>query len=159
MWRIYSANGLGVRVRTEKAALARGLSQASLRHSWGTKVKPVRYVSESEYDAIVGKNAELNKKKVTFTRASAHLFLKRKAFEHESETRAVVFDPEQPLDGREPGLSISLDTRNLIDSVLVDPRAPREYVEMYSHYLRSVLGFKGHVAKSKLYEDSTEREA
>jgi hypothetical protein len=159
MWRIYSPNGLGVRVRTRQALLAQRLLSESLKHTWGIKVKAVRYVSETEYHAINNRNAELNNARVTFTRASAHLFLKRKAFEHEAEVRAVVFDPGQPLDGRTPGLSITMDTRQLIDSVLVDPRAPSEYVEMYSHYLKRVLGFPGRVAKSRLYEEDATREA
>lgn len=158
MWRIYSPDKLGVRIRTTAVALNEALTLACLEKNLGHRMNRVSYVTEKKYaEKIATVNAGLAKR-VTFTRASQHLFLKRVAFEHEAETRVVVFDMDQPLESRAKSIKVTLPTRKLVDSVLVDPRAPDEYVDMYRTYLAQTLRFTGKVEKSSLYRSSEMRE-
>jgi hypothetical protein len=159
MWRIYSSDKLGVRIRTTATSLNEALTLATLRRKLGHRMNKVSYVTERQYaERIAVINASLAKR-VTFARASQHLFLKRVAFEHEAETRVVVFDLDQPLESTVKFVKVQLPTRDLIDSVLVDPRAPDEYVEMYQDYLARTLHFAGKVEKSSLYRSSGLRES
>ncbi len=158
MWRIYSQDKLGVRIRTNTDRLRAALHTVSRERDIGFRVARVKYVNELQYIALTGKNALDLARRVTFVRASAHLYFKRLAFEHEAETRVVALDLLQPQDAQPRGLRIKLDSRNLIESVLVDPRAPDEYVEAYRHYLKETLNFPGTVRKSSLYRSNEARE-
>ena len=159
MWRIYSPDKLGVRIRTTKQRLELALLQEASARRLGARVSTVKYLSELEY-IVRTQTIDLNLKKgFTFVRASAHLFLKRRAFEHEFETRVVVFDPAQAVNAKESAIKVKLDSRKLIDSVLIDPRAPEPFVEAYRYFLRDHLKFLGPVKKSQLYRSSEPREA
>lgn len=159
MWRIYSQDKLGVRIRTTKRKLRDALLAASSTRDIGFRIANVQYLNEIEYIARASKiRADLNAGP-TFIRASAHLFLKRVAFEHEAETRVVVFDTSRPAGVAEKSVKVSLKSRQLIDSVLVDPRAPDEFVEAYRHLLKDRLKFPGSVKKSLLYQSNEKREA
>ena len=149
---------LGVRIRTTEEKLTTALLQATSKRELGFRIAKVKYVNELEYVVHAARiRAELQSN-VTFVRASAHLFLKRVAFSHEAETRVVVFDPSQPMDASASGIKVEVNSRQLIDSVLVDPRAPEEFVAAYSHYLRDHLNFTGSVRKSQLYRSGETRE-
>ena len=158
MWRIYSQDKLGVRIRTTDEKLILALLQATTKRELGFRTERVKYVNEIEYVAQASRIRADLQKSVTFVRASAHLFLKRPAFSHEAETRVVVFDPAQAAESKATGIRIELNTRQLIDSVLVDPRAPEEFVAAYEHYLRDQLKFTGSVKKSALYRSGEKRE-
>ena len=81
--------------------------------------------------------------------ASTYLF-KRNPFSHEAEVRVLVVDGNaRPAAGGL--LHLPLDPNELIETILVDPRAPDSMVEMYKRHLQSAYGFKKHVAKSTLY--------
>lgn len=124
----------------------------------GFRTAKVKYLNPLEYSVHARRIRDALKTKATFVRASAQLFFKRTAFSHEAETRVVVFDPTQPADADVGGISIELNTRQLIDSVLVDPRAPEEFVAAYKHYLQEHLKFLGSVKKSQLYRSGVTRE-
>lgn len=81
------------------------------------------------------------------------LCIKRSAFEHESEVRAILFNSnaERSEGGVLKGISVDFDGIDLIDSILFDPRAPDEICHAMQHYLKEVLKFPGAVRKSKLY--------
>lgn len=77
--------------------------------------------------------------------------MKRLAFDHECETRAVIVD-EDCLEGvPKKGISIPVDPFRLLTSIWIDPRAPDEIVKAYKFYLKEKLGFPGMVERSGLY--------
>ena len=49
-------------------------------------------------------------------------------------------------------LSINVDPNEIIQSVLIDSRAPSELVDVYTDYLKNALHFNGNVSKSTLYD-------
>ena len=159
MWRIYSQDKVGVRIRTTKQKLQSALfaSNAFLQGDMGFRIANVKYLNELAYIRQEARIQTDMEKRPTFVRASAHLFLKRLAFEHEAETRVVVFDTRQSFESK--AMKVKLDSRQLIDSVLVDPRAPEEFVEAYRHYLKVKLGYTGSVKKSSLYRTYQSRES
>ena len=158
MWRIYSQNQLGLRIRVKLESLRAELLDAAEAGNIGFRIARVKYINEVEYGVRAGKIALELQRRVTFARASAHLYLKRHAFSHEAETRIVVCDFNQAMEARPSGFKLKLNTRKLIDSILVDPRAPDEYVEAYQKYLKNVLAFPGPVRKSVLYKSEVSRE-
>ena len=159
MWRIYSQDKLGIRIRINKDRLRDALFEATQHRNIGFRISKIRYINELEYATITAQNRLELERRVTFIRASAHLYLKRPAFEHEAETRVVVADLSQAIDFNPKSFKIKLDTRKLIETVLVDPRAPDEYVEAYKYYLKDKLKFPGSVRKSSLYKSDETREA
>ena len=159
MWRIYSQDKLGVRIQTTKQKLQSALLAVSSKRDIGFRISNVQYLNELEYIARDDRIQADLKNRPTFARASAHLFLKRVAFDHEAETRVVVFDANQPLESIAKSVKVELNSRQLIDSVLVDPRAPEEFLEAYRHFLKDRLGFPGSVKKSLLYRSDERRES
>jgi hypothetical protein len=112
MWRIYSSDKLGVRIRTTKQRLELALLKEASARGLGARISTVKYLNELEY-AFRAETIGLNMKKgFTFVRASAQLFLKRLAFEHEFETRVVVFDPTLPLAAKENAIRSNLTLAN-----------------------------------------------
>ncbi len=150
MWRIYSPHQLGVRIKTTRAILTEQLRSAIVgKGRYSHRIADVTYIPQAE----INKRLLLLEKKLVLdnepTRALAPLFWKRRAFLHEAEVRAVVYDKKakQPISNAR----IPVDPHRLVGSILIDPRAPDEIVSMYTHYLRMKVKFKGRVGKSELY--------
>ena len=158
MWRIYSPDKLGVQIRIRVDSLKSALHASMQQGNFGFRVSKVRYLNELEYVVHSSKIALDLSTRVTFTRASAHLMLKRIAFEHEAETRVVAIDLSAQTPNGAKGLKVKLDSKSLIESVVVDPRAPDAFVDSYRHYLKEFLGYKGTVKKSQLYRSNAKRE-
>ena len=156
MWRIYSPNQLGVRIRTTKQKLREQLNEASTSDGIRFRIQGVKYKPESklnyEIEAIADALAESFRLSVAFD----SLFMKRLAFKHEAEVRVAVYKQGIELDETPLGIGVPIDPFALIESVLIDPRAPDAYVKAYKHFLKEKLGFPGRVGQSALY---TGREA
>jgi hypothetical protein len=150
MWRIYSPNQLGVRIKTTRAILTNQLRSAISgmgRFSW--KVADVSYKPQSEIDKGLASLVRRLKPGDKQTKALVPLFWKRRAFVHEAEVRAVVYDRQARTPISEA--RIRVDPHALIQSILVDPRAPDEIVEMYKYFLKTKVMYQGRIAKSELY--------
>jgi len=78
------------------------------------------------------------------------LLFKRNSFSHEEEVRVLVIDKDDI--GTDGVLSINVDPHEIIQSVLIDSRAPSELVDVYTDYLKNALHFNGNVGKSTLYD-------
>lgn len=159
MWRIYSPDKLGIRIRTTTEKLRNALQPGFVAQQHAFRISNVQYVNEAQYIARAQRMQEELARRQTFLRASAHLFLKRRAFDHEAETRIVLLDTSLQPNTLLKRVDVQMDTRDLIDSVLVDPRAPDEFVDAYKHHLRQKLGFMGSVKKSQLYRSDDRLEA
>jgi hypothetical protein len=159
MWRIYSPNHLGVRIRTTRHRLKQAMTEAARSQSIEWRIQDVKYLPppklRHELESIADMLWQRNSIQDTF----APLFLKRDAFQHEDEVRVVVLNaPEkgQPIGGQ---CRLRVVMRWLVDSILVDPRAPDAYVEAYKHYLKDKLQFSGSFGKSALYARGDEIDA
>jgi len=158
MWRIYSPDKLGIRIRVSSKRLQTSLLEAADSQGFQFRMKAVEYLNPIEELAYSPPNiADDLESKPAFYSASDYLFRKRLAFVHENETRITI--RASSATKREKGVIISLPTRDLIESVLVDPRAPDEFVEAYKALLAQESGFNARVQKSQLYREAQKREA
>ena len=151
MWRIYSPNGLGVRVGTTRQRLHTALSAAKESRKINFKIQNVEYLYQEELDDELQRAKDNLAANYTFANAVEPLFLKRKAFDHEKEARVVVYDPTCLENGNTKGITIDIEPFDVITSIWIDPRAPAAYVDAYKFYLKKKLGFPGTVEKSRLY--------
>ena len=156
MWRIYSPGFLGVRLRTTKSALATAMrAYAAGNPNFKRRIRNVDYLNPKSYKEKVAQIEVLMSddefKSPTF--AADLLCLKRSAFSHEREVRAILYDAEAPRDEaqKRKGIEVEVNGHALFDSILLDPRAPKELCEAMQHYFKKVLRFEGKVGQSKLY--------
>lgn len=152
MWRIYSQSHMGIRLSTSTKKLAQALSKESKRIGYGFRCESVDYMSafEIKKELVSVRNSLL--KEYDQELALEPLFMKRSAFDHEAEYRAAIHLNETPR-RKKSGLKIKVDPFSLIDSVVLDPRAPNELVDAFTYYFKNKIGFKKRVSKSVLYKD------
>lgn len=154
MWRIYSPNMLGVRVRTTVSKLEAAMTVFT-KNNKGYKrrlsvveyLPPLKYKSEAKKIGSVLEDKEL----ASASLGADLLCLKRSAYIHEREVRAIIFDGNSTQGSMARGIDVPVDGHKLIESILIDPRAPDELCNAMVHYLKDVLNFSGEVRKSKLY--------
>lgn len=152
MWRVYSPDHLGVRLKTTSSKLDAAMETYTSKHAGRRKriakvnYSPTRVVTEKT-EEIVSKLATRWDARI----AADLLYHKRTAFNHESEVRAVIYCPSDVKSRVDSGLKIAVDGHDLINSILFDPRAPRVLIEALKHYLQDVIKYKGWLAQSKLY--------
>ncbi|SDS18697.1 Protein of unknown function [Halopseudomonas litoralis] len=152
MWRIYSQNGMGVRISTTVDKLTGVMKVACKAHGYKRRLAKVEYKTQREIDEITrGIAAEL-RDAFDIGRATDALYNKRDAFSHEAEWRATLFTPEASRDVEKKGVSVRLDPHDFIDRILLDPRAPEELVKAFRFYFKNKLNFKGRIGRSVLYK-------
>lgn len=149
MWRIYSPDHLGIRISTStkklKVALENGIKESGKKIIMGN----VSYMSQSGLDMKSRKITEELKKDFDVIKSTELLYMKRWPYEHESEYRVVVIDEEPLASG---GVTISINPHQLIDSILIDPRAPKELSDALVFYFKEKIGYKMKCEKSRLYK-------
>ncbi|MDO3510226.1 DUF2971 domain-containing protein [Ralstonia pseudosolanacearum] len=152
MWRIYSPDRLGLRVKSTRenlrAAIREGLKKDGLKYRLGD----VEYLPQKELNQRLLDLAETLKESFTPATAANSLQWKRRAFEHEREVRLIAYRKEVSANPQS-GLRIKIDPHELIDDILIDPRAPSEFVDAFKFYLKNKIGFQGEVGRSLLYAE------
>lgn len=81
--------------------------------------------------------------------------MKRNAFDHEAEYRVVLTNHRANPEQIARGLKIAVNPTELIDSILIDPRAPDELADALTFYFKEKIGFKGRVQRSVLHKTPT----
>lgn len=159
MWRIYSPDKLGVRLRTTRTALLAAMEEyAENNQEFSPRLRDVTYLPPSSYkkriedlEAIMAAEIFCNS-----STAADILCIKRNAFIHENEVRAIFHHKkaERPVAGKsvkiEP-IKIKVGNLKLINGVMFDPRTPDVLCDAMKLYLVKELKFKGKIEKSKLY--------
>jgi hypothetical protein len=151
IWRIYSHDKKAVRIKSTPEVISRNIRK-------GLEIYPKSklFIGKVEYitlDQVKTKAKEFAKRALSgeSSKAAAEsLLFKRNSFSHEDEARVLIIDQHDiSKDGM---LNIKVDPHDLIQSVVIDSRAPTELVDVYTAYLKNVLEFNGHVSKSTLYD-------
>ncbi|MCA2988896.1 MAG: DUF2971 domain-containing protein [Gemmatimonas sp.] len=151
MWRIYSPNMTGVRVRTTVGRLYEGLvASCPQYHEISCFIGKVEYLSA---DSIVSRftDSDWATSHVLDTSGcgqAATLLLKRPEFSHEKEVRLIYFANEK---NRTDGdvYSYSIDPFALIDEVAFDPRW--ESGEFFAAKVEAEKAGFSNVVQSELY--------
>jgi len=151
MWRIYSPDKISVRIKSTPEKIGIALKNALTKYEYSSwYIGKVQYFSQKnvELKALDFANKFL---KSSYDKTAAEaLLIKRSSFSHEKEVRVLVVDRNNK--SKNGILKIKVDPHQLIDSILIDSRASEEWFDVYSHYLKNVIGFKGHISKSTLYK-------
>ena len=143
MWRIYSRDGSGVQIVTTVGRLKNLAAECS--SDFDCYLREVIYDDDIEKeDFFVNKfpNATMQEKTIEC------LFHKRRAFDHEEEVRLVLYSKTDRPDS--DIYSLYSDPNNVIENVILDPRIDKRAEDLRISTLKK-LGFKGVIAKSKLY--------
>lgn len=139
IWRSYTPNRDGVRMKMNLAALESSLGDDYI-------LGKVHYRVANSIKKLLrqyGDDAEPSKEKLLKL-----FFLKRKAFKNDMEVRLITTDSLTAGDVK----SIDVDARDLIREVMFDPRMDDGLYDSYRSLLKSkTYDFKGKVHKSKLY--------
>jgi Protein of unknown function (DUF2971) len=151
MWRIYSPNRTSVRIRTTRPRLMQAGSRIQAADHCTFVLRDVTYDSAPNIRRALDEIAAQLRSKFNADKALDAMFLKRDAFDYESEVRAVVYLKKPTVSAPQGSLRTRIDPHRLIDSILFDPRAEPTFVKMAKHYLQSALHFNGDIGVSKLY--------
>lgn len=155
MWRIYSPNHLGVRISTSTKLLRQQLEPAVEELGASIRYEEVDYLSQYNINKALRSIQTDLTKSFSVQRATDALLLKREAFDHEAEYRAVLHLPTATQKDVRKGIKLKVDPYRLVDSVLLDPRAPEELAATFTFYLKEKLKFRKRVAPSVLYKTQT----
>lgn len=154
MWRIYSPNHLGVRISTSTKLLRQQVASVAKERGYTLRMESVRYEGQHKINKEFAALRDDLQQHFEVGRAMDALFLKREAFDHEAEFRVLLHAPEANRKTVREGIKIPINPHRLIDSVLLDPRAPPELVAAFTYYLQQKIGFKKRVARSVLYKST-----
>ncbi|MCS4260221.1 DUF2971 family protein [Pseudomonas protegens] len=152
MWRIYSQNGMGVRISTTAEKIVAVMKAACKEKGYKYRVRSVEYKSQVAINIEAKAIASELRQEFNISRATDMLYLKRDAFRHENEWRATFLALSEDRASDKKGLAVKIDPHVFIDRILLDPRAPEELVSAFKYYFKSKLKFKGEVSRSVLYK-------
>jgi hypothetical protein len=153
LWRIYSPDKNGVRISVNAGHLNTICLQADLASSFRsvTVIRKVTYMETKEVHTWMQEVCQKFMPNMADLKES--LFIKRRAFMHEQEIRLLIQRQRKDENEKpEQFLLIPVDTNQLIDEVLFDPRLPKPDVELNIHILKA-MGYSGKTGQSSLYGD------
>ena len=150
LWRVYSPIQYGIRIRTTPERLATALSEAP------ELVRGRSFIGEVEYryGRELVKHAKEIREKLKASQESTEvartMLLKRKPFAYEKEVRVIHLTDQPPAsDGN---LYFSIDPHKVIQTILIDPRAPDYRFKALKRYFEHVGQFKGNIDQSAIYK-------
>ena len=150
MWRIYSENKKGIRVRTTINKLFDSISITDVNLAMADScIGKVDYRTSSEIVAFA-KKAFNDEGRVTFGSAFKSLLIKRKAFVHENEVRLLHFDWAHELP-KDDLYSYDIDPHEIISQVMIDPRVSFDEFKILKKEIREITNYKGSIKRSLLY--------
>ena len=155
MWRIYSPNQSGVKVKTSIGKLLHSLSTAPENKEKREKkgecfIGKVSYRDDEELRENLQDKAWLDAELADTKSQATSLLFKRHEFAHEEEVRLLYFPKQYSPDSKI--FRYTVKPRSLFDEIQFDPRISNELFKVYRHYLKRVIGFRKPVTKSKLYQ-------
>jgi len=150
MWRIYSPDRMGIRISTSTKLLKSAISPAAALAGFDYIERGVEYLSPVRLRSRISALRKSLGNKSSDALASDCLFLKREAFDHEHEYR-VVLSPKGEMSHDSEIIAMSCNPHKFVDSILIDPRAPKELADAFIYYFKNKVGFKRRVQSSALY--------
>jgi len=156
MWRIYSSDSKGVRIRTTVRKLISSLYQVTSCSNYSTSyIGKVKYLTESELAEFC--STLFYDDRIENENLFRSLLVKRKAFQHESEIRLLYCDLIDKIEGRDgdndnSGLfSYTINPHELIEQFMLDSRLDASEAKNLKSELRKLTGFEGEIKRSLLY--------
>lgn len=148
MWRIYSSNKDGIRVRSTPRKLLQSLKEScDLLPDVSCFIGGVRYQKRSD---LINSFKRINILSEDGSGIARSLLLKRIQFSHEKEVRIIYIHPNEKERNNE-FFRYKINPEEIFDRILFDPRMDKYLRESYSTYIKS-LGYKFDCRKSTLYD-------
>jgi hypothetical protein len=147
MWRIYSRDSEGVRIRTSVRKLADSLSAGP--GDWAhvqAFIGRVRYLRNNELLHFANTVFSLG---LDAAALASTLLVKRKAFVHEREIRLLYFEKKDS--GARDLFPYTINPHGMIEQIMIDPRLPKQRAAALKREIRKKTGFAGPIVRSLLY--------
>lgn len=148
MWRIYSPNKDGVKIRTNIIKLFESLHSAILPRNRDVScfIGKVQYLTMREFNRYLDKPLELES---TGAGIAKTLLIKREAFSYENEVRLIYWAEKDDPPNRI--FQYNINPFKLIDEIVFDPRMDRYLYVCYGRYLKQI-DYQGTIIQSDLYK-------
>lgn len=149
MWRIYSSDKSGLRIRTTIRKLANSLDDAQTSYSdIRCCVGKVKYLTEKALMGIA--NTTFDDSGIGINDLFRSLLVKRKAFLHENEVRALYQEIDDDASNGDL-YKYTFDPHSFIDQIMIDPRRSSSEFKVLKDIIRKTTGFGGEIKRSLLY--------
>lgn len=149
MWRIYSPNKDGIRIKSTIKKLLSSLYNGNVnKPSMSCVIGKVEYLTEiklNKYANSIYVNGALSKDNLFRS-----LLVKRRAFKHENEVRLLYFDLDYINTGKL--FSFEINPHELIDQIMIDPRKSYSDYLMIKDEIKEKTGFSRAIKRSLLYK-------
>ena len=145
LWRIYSPDKKGVRIKTTLANLDQICKENERQGAF--LLGRVQYYSQGVIEDSLHSLPEISREHLgrLITRS---YFVKRNSFSHESEYRLLFFAEKRGTNVK----SYQIDPYSFIENIYFDPRADESYVNRCTKILVEAFSFpKARIHKSQLY--------
>lgn len=150
LWRIYSHNKCGVRVRSTIEKLAHSIQQEFHKSiAWSACIGEVRYVTLGELEKYAQEYSDEDFVAETGKFYKESMFIKRREFEHEDEIRIILRVKEEKFDICEV-VPLHISPENVIEEITFDPRISDGLYNLFISKLR-LIGYERIANKSDLY--------
>lgn len=150
LWKIYSPNQFGIRIKTSPLLLANAINTAPSLAAGRTYIGPVNYFPTKKIkDEAKTLKLRIENKRETDDVANIML-LKRNAFSHEKEIRIIHITHDNGP--RSEMLQFDIDPHSVIKSIVIDPRATEQRVKALTKYFKELCGYKGSITQSTLHQ-------
>jgi len=147
MWRIYSPNKDGVRVKSTPRKLLESLKKACGKFSdVQCFIGGVKYIYKKD---MREKFENINIFSTDGSGIAESLLYKRKEFSHEREVRIIYSGKDGECES--DIFEFQIDVSKTIDRVLFDPRMSEDLRKSYIEAIKS-LGYKSEIKRSSLYD-------
>ena len=154
MWRIYSKEANGVRLRSRIGSLLNSLYHSGVnRPDRSCVIGKVRYLPEKKL--LTFANSLYQGGGLTKKHLFQSLLVKRRAFEHEKEIRLLYYDVMEQ--GNADVVPYRITPHELIDQIMLDPRFSYAEFKKIKSKIRAETNFEGEILRSLLYRAPEER--
>lgn len=156
LWRIYSPNKDGVRVKTTLQKLWDSFYNEEVVSAYLSYfIGKIEYAEETEIKKFF-ENSD-NVKAMLFPDPSGKtlvqsLLIKRKEFEHENEVRLIYRTKDTSHNTGNNIFQYPFNPNSIIDELLFDPRFDTSLYEHFKECLGTKMSFTGTISKSSLYQ-------
>jgi hypothetical protein len=155
MWRIYSPNKDGLRIRTTVRRLLESIYEAHPRLPEAKCcLGKVEYLTQNGLMEYA--NNTFDDSGISVENIFRSLLIKRKAFKHEAEVR-LLYDAWDENSSVNKLYIYKIDPHNLISQIMIDPRRSYSEFKTIKLIIEKATGYKGSIKRSLLYSLPKER--
>lgn len=149
MWRIYSSDKMGIKVKTTIRKLFNSLLDFSQPNFGECFIGKVKYIESDLLRKRLEDKSWLHAEANTYEGQAASLLFKRLEFTHENEVR-LLFLGDRNLTGTV--FQYPVDPSDLFDEIQFDPRISSDMFKVFEFYFREKVFYNKPVVQSELYK-------